>query len=92
MPSKRKGLDHRAYRRAKNKLRKESSTCWLCGNEIDRTLPPEHPESWTADHIDPLSKGGRLLGELRAAHRSCNSRRGNTDVTELNLLPTSRQW
>ncbi|RSN50868.1 HNH endonuclease [Actinomadura sp. WAC 06369] len=47
--------------------------------------------SWTADHLTPLSKGGRLLGKMRAAHRSCNSRRGNR-TDPVNPLPTSREW
>lgn len=90
----RKGLDHRAYRRAKNRLRKDSNVCHLCGNEIDRDLPYTDPWSWTADHLEARSKGGALLGKLLPAHRSCNSARGNKDLDEVKgtQLRTSRQW
>jgi len=47
---------------------------------------------WTADHVIPTSKGGAWLGELRAAHRSCNSIRGNRSEAEVRPLPTSRDW
>lgn len=43
--------------------------CWLCGE----------PGSRTADHVVPRSAGGGDdLGNLRPAHRGCNSARGNT--------------
>ncbi|KAA0021815.1 HNH endonuclease [Antrihabitans cavernicola] len=90
--TKRSGLDHRAYRRAKNRLRQNARTCWLCGKWIDVDLPSNDPMSWTADHVIPRSKGGHLLGELRAAHRSCNSSRGNRPPERIDQLPTTRQW
>lgn len=113
-PAPRKGLDHRAYRRATKRLRAASSVCGICGKEIDQDryggpcnaerCPrdeqgeiPEHfcwksPWSWTADHIVPRSKGGALLGELRPAHRGCNSARGNRENTEAERMPTTREW
>ena len=90
MPEKR-GRDHRAYRAKTAKLRKQADTCHICGKWIDRSLDYRHPMSWTADHVTPLTKGGKLLGPMRAAHRSCNARRGNR-VDERPLLPTSRDW
>jgi 5-methylcytosine-specific restriction protein A len=49
-------------------LARDHYTCWLCGRI----------GADTADHVIPLSKGGHPTdpGNLRAAHRSCNSRRG----------------
>lgn len=85
------GRNHRAYRAKTAKLRKRADTCWICGKWIDRSLDYRHPMSWTADHVTPLTKGGKLLGEMRPAHRSCNSRRGNR-VPERPQLPTSRDW
>ncbi|ATL70767.1 HNH endonuclease signature motif containing protein [Nocardia terpenica] len=90
--SKRSGLDHRAYRKATRKLRTESQVCHICGRLIDVSLPYTDPMSWTADHIIPRSKGGHLLGEMKAAHRSCNSSRGNRTDIKAVQLPTSRTW
>ncbi|WP_431941667.1 HNH endonuclease signature motif containing protein [Nocardia grenadensis] len=87
-----RGLDDRQYRKATKRLRARSQTCWICGKPIDVSLPWTDPLSWTADHIVPRSKGGHLLGEMRAAHRRCNSSRGNRDVPVSAQLPTSRQW
>lgn len=91
-PKPRKGLDHRAYRRATARLRANSSVCWICGLQIDLDLPYTDAMSFTADHVVPRSKGGSLLGELKAAHRSCNSKRGNRAQTDADRMPTTRNW
>ncbi|WP_280485372.1 HNH endonuclease [Nocardia cyriacigeorgica] len=88
----RPGLDNREYRKATARLRRRSQTCHICNGPIDVTLPYTHPRSWTADHIVPRSKGGALLGEMKAAHRDCNARRGNRTDNPAEQLPTSRQW
>jgi 5-methylcytosine-specific restriction endonuclease McrA len=59
-----------AYRIAASEAKRSSPTCWLCGQPFTELDPA------TADHVEPLIHGGDLLGELRPAHRSCNSRRG----------------
>ena len=52
--------------------------CWLCGGEIDPTLPPNTSASGTVDHLVPRSRGGgNEAGNLRLAHRRCNVRRGS---------------
>ncbi|WP_425297046.1 HNH endonuclease [Nocardia brasiliensis] len=86
------GLDSRAYRKARDRLRRLSQTCHLCGKPIDVSLPHTDRMSWTADHITPRSLGGHILGEMKAAHRSCNSRRGNGTRNTHNPLPTTRDW
>ncbi|MFE7717504.1 HNH endonuclease signature motif containing protein [Nocardia rhizosphaerihabitans] len=91
-PKKKPGLDHRAYRKARDRLRRESQVCWICGRVIDLSLPYTHPMSWTADHLIPRSKGGHLLGEMRAAHRRCNSKRGNRTTEKVDPMPTTRRW
>jgi hypothetical protein len=48
-------------------VRANATVCWLCG-EGPRTGDP-----WQADHVTP----GSPNSELRAAHESCNARRGN---------------
>ncbi|WP_425297973.1 HNH endonuclease [Nocardia brasiliensis] len=86
------GLDDRAYRKATAKLRRESQVCWICGLPIDITLHYTDPMSWTADHLIPRSKGGHLLGVIKAAHRRCNASRGNRQATKADQLPVTRQW
>lgn len=52
--------------------------CWLCGEGVPRHVPANHPRELTADHVVPRSLGGSDDPiNLRAAHRLCNSRRGN---------------
>jgi len=51
--------------------------CWICRLPIDAALSPPDRLAGTADHVLPLSKGGSDTdGNLRAAHFSCNCRRG----------------
>lgn len=68
------------------------STCHLC----------RQPGANTADHLTPRSKGGLdTLANLRPAHRSCNSKRGDMPLHEWfarhpiprrTPLAPSRQW
>lgn len=67
--------------------------CWLCGYPIDTDLDYRHPMSFTADHVVPVVAGGSMTGELKPAHRSCNSRRGGgRQVKPLPKPVTARQW
>lgn len=84
----RNGKGHRAYRRKqaalKRRTAREAIPCWICGATIDTSLPPNHRMAFTADHYEPISTGGHLVrNELRPAHKSCNSRRG--DMRDLNV-------
>ncbi|WP_425577211.1 HNH endonuclease [Nesterenkonia rhizosphaerae] len=78
----------------KSVARRQNLPCWLCGQSIDFDLPWKHPMSFTADHIDPIALGGSMTGELRPAHRSCNSRRGvgRGTVPTVKPVPTSVDW
>lgn len=56
--------------------------CWVCSLKIDPSLLPPHRLSGTADHVVPLSAGGSDADDnLRAAHFTCNSRRGAARFT-----------
>lgn len=83
-----------AYRKAradlKRKARARGWPCWLCLQPIDYSLDYRDPLAFTADHVEPLARGGALLGVLKPAHRSCNSRRG--DGTRTERIPTTRKW
>lgn len=63
----------------RGRLRAEGRPCHLCGLPIDYSLPPGHPWSFEVDEIVPVSRGGDPLdyGNVGAAHRICNQRRGN---------------
>lgn len=72
------------YRKARAiVLERDAGICHIC-NE---------PGADTADHLVPLSKGGDANSPLnmRAAHRGCNSRRGDRPLTGPDLA-TSRAW
>jgi hypothetical protein len=71
MKARRPKLYDGQYHKAAKRIRETALICHLC-NEGARYGDP-----WTADHViagDPES-------ELRAAHRSCNSRRGNKPLS-----------
>ena len=71
--NRRRGDDYGAeYQRARRELLAAATACAICG------LPPTHDDPLTADHVVPRAHGGGAAGNLRAAHRSCNSRRGAT--------------
>ena len=56
-----------SYSKNAKYVRDTATVCWLCGQGVK----PNDP--WTADHYYP----GQPDSPLIAAHRSCNSRRGN---------------
>ena len=69
-------------------VRREEPNCWRCGKPIDLTLPRsglvQHPMSSSIDEVIPRSLhplGPKYAAlhrpNLRHAHRSCNSSRGN---------------
>lgn len=79
----------------------EGGPCHLCGKPIDYSLPAGHPMAYELDELVPVSKGGDALSRdnVAPAHRICNQRRGNRDLTTaadtdpLFLpLPISQEW
>lgn len=95
-----KKLNHRsdheyAKRREalKWKAKRLGLVCWLCGYGFNFDLDWRDPMAFTADHVEPIATGGSMLGELRPAHRSCNSRRGAGRAPRVTSRPvTARQW
>lgn len=65
------------YQRNRARVLRGSPICHLCGEPIDRTLKWPDPLSGSADHLEPVSRGGHNHGPLQPAHLGCNSRRGN---------------
>ena len=69
----------RQLARVREVVYSEESHCWLCGSWVDPALPRNHERARSLDHVRPLSHGGAEFdrGNLRLAHRVCNSRRGD---------------
>ena len=55
------------YAKKAKQIRDTAVACWICG----QGKRPDDP--WTADHLIPTDP----QSPLAAAHRSCNSSRGN---------------
>ena len=90
----------RNMRALKKALRAECEAtgepCWLCGQAIDYTAPPEHPDAFEYDHYHPVSTHPQLAEDPangRASHSSCNRSRGDTDPADLlSIGAQSRRW
>ena len=75
------------------RLKAEGRGCWICRafgrpDAIDYSLPARHPRSFEVDELVPVSKGGSPIDyeNVDAAHRECNSWRGNRSVQEILAL------
>lgn len=68
-----------ARRKLRARLRGEGRPCHICRMLIDYSLPAGDPMSFEVDELVPVSRGGDPLdyGNVDAAHRICNQRRGN---------------
>ncbi|WP_408909508.1 HNH endonuclease [Streptomyces solicavernae] len=58
-------------------------------------LPPTHAMSWTVDHVLPLSLYPHLaleISNMREAHRTCNSSRGQGNGRGNANGKVSRNW
>ena len=62
------------YYRNRKKILANEDRCYICGGEVDKTLPAYHPMSAEIDHIIPVSKGGdpSVMENLGLCHRKCN--------------------
>lgn len=83
------------YRKRAAALKRKRLPCWVCGRPIDYEADWKSPQAFTADHVKPIAHGGHLYGELRAAHRGCNSRRGAGNDRPADKAPpavNSRRW
>lgn len=72
------GTDRGLYRRNRSLLLKSATVCALCGKPIDKNIKWPDPWCGTADHIIPVSKGGRsTMDNLQPAHKCCNLAKSN---------------
>jgi 5-methylcytosine-specific restriction endonuclease McrA len=69
-------------------IRLHGRVCWICKKKIGE-LPHPHPQSLSLDHIVPLSLGGwHHISNLKPAHLSCNSTKGDRYTGQLMLKLT----
>ena len=94
MTAKDPGRKGRPWRRARERVRRTQDVCHICGEFIDKSLQWPHPQSFSVDHIEPLSLNPHLARDpanLAAAHLGCNSKKGN-GTRRPAPQPTSRAW
>lgn len=61
--------------------------CHICHKHVNMNLDYTDKYSPTMDHLIPLSFGGdHTYANIRLAHRTCNSRKGNRAINEQLLL------
>jgi len=93
MSDRRKTVERNARLRMKLRARvlREESVCWLCGHEVDKSLPASDPMHPQLDHVVPVSKGGKVYDRdnARLSHALCNRKRGNKDASQaqVSLFP-----
>ena len=99
MPDVRSANGHRR-RQVRAQVLREESDCWLCGEPVDKTLPPHRPDSPEVDEVVPIALGGSPTdrANCRLAHRLCNVRRGQQAKKQLRAkrraqpYVTGRTW
>jgi 5-methylcytosine-specific restriction endonuclease McrA len=82
------------FRKLAAALRRERRRCWLCGQPINYEAGRQDDDSFTVDHIVPLSIAPDRAEDytnFAAAHRRCNSARGARDPRP-GLGDAARQW
>jgi 5-methylcytosine-specific restriction enzyme A len=73
------------HRRIRAQVLREEYTCWLCGQ------PARPGDPLTADHVVARANGGRNeRSNYRAAHHSCNSKRGARTIAKSHSAMTNR--
>lgn len=85
------------YRRDqdRDRLRRKSLPCHICGQPIDYTLKTPDPGSFELDHITPVSVAPELKHDPTnhaASHRRCNREKWDGPINGSKQVPTSRAW
>lgn len=73
------GEHNTAFLKNRKKVMAMYDVCYLCGQLVDKNLPPGTPLSPEVDHIIPINKGGHpsSLSNLMLTHRACNRRKSD---------------
>lgn len=82
--------------RVRRQVLAEEDVCWLCGEIVDKTLPPFLHGSPEVDEVVPVSLGGDPFdrSNCRLSHRLCNVRRGNGTKRRkpIAIIKRVREW
>jgi len=81
--------------KARTRLRRQGSPCWLCGKPIDYTLKTPDPGSFELDHKLPRITHPELdmdPNNWAPSHRACNRAKSDGPVIGTKQVPTSRRW
>lgn len=78
----------------KHKAKRLNLPCHLCGKPFDWTITNYHdPGAFSADHVEAIANGGKLLGELAPCHRGCNSSRGRKRLaSQVEQVDIASEW
>jgi len=79
------GRRSHSWKKLRKRVLQQSDVCWLCGQSGADTV----------DHIIPRSidlSAAENMDNLRPAHQSCNSARGNRTPEAVEHLRASRNW
>jgi 5-methylcytosine-specific restriction endonuclease McrA len=80
-------------RKLRAQILAEEDVCGVCGQLVDKDLPPGLPDSAEIDEIQPISRGGSPLDRenCRLSHRRCNVGRNRTRPT-IQPYRSPRTW
>jgi 5-methylcytosine-specific restriction endonuclease McrA len=70
-------------------VKREEPVCWICGHEIDPSLPKDDPGAFNCDHVKSPKTHPELAevrSNLRASHRRCNNDRNRTKTPSPSAL------
>lgn len=69
-------------------IRRDKAVCHLCGDKVRLDLGIMHDLAPSRDHVIPLAKGGtHTWGNIKLAHRICNSIKRDTMPTDAHHAP-----
>lgn len=87
--------DGTAYRKRREALKRkcmaENTPCYLCGKPINFLADRKAGDSFEAEHVESLHRGGKALGLLLPSHKSCNGSKQDLTVEEFREKRAKRQ-
>lgn len=90
-----RGRSGARWRALREQIKARRDPCWWCGQPIDYDAAYPQPDSFTVDHVKPLSRHPELAEDptnLVAAHARCNNAKGASEHLHLSLGNVSEQW
>ena len=92
-------INNSSWRKLRAQVMREEDVCYICGRQVDKSLPGTAPMGPQVDHVVARSEGGAVFerSNLHLVHSRCNQRKKNKDLDlvrydELNDRQHSRIW